>query len=561
MYVSISPEKEALRQIQLEKVRRLQMEEYKYNPMLWLEERFGEKKSDFRWSLLYEGLGHTWDGDKNPLYRAWRAIANGQWAGIEACTGSSKTYWLARVVLWFLDTHKDSLVVTSAPKQDQLKLHLWAEIGKIFYKFKKLRPKAALYNLRLVVEETDETAEFDYNNPDLSKSWQAVGFVAGVKADEQSATKAQGFHRKDMLIIMEETPGMPAPVMTAFQNTCTGDNNMILAVGNPDSQLDPLHIFCELANVAHFRVSAYDFPNVVLGKELMPGAVTRASIDRRLIQYRDVNSSMYLSRVRGISPSQSSDSLIQLDWLKNCRNHELLYDYSYHSVGVDVANSMDGDKAALAWFHGNQLMSIQEFPCKNANDLAYNLTMNSGELLENRRNDYETGTIQEHEVMDGFIGVDVVGVGVATVNALIEQNFNPVALQGAQWDEVIPIEQQDSLPNGNPHPNFGKPIYRFQNLRSQMAYELRIDLQEGNIKINMEDETEFTELCKECIAIRFKESGSYVVVESKENIKKRLGSRSPNKFDALMYANWVRKGYRLFTGIMPILAGNSPIGR
>jgi len=472
---------------------------------------------------------------------------------------TSKTYMLARVVLWFLDTHQDSLVVTSAPKQAQLTLHLWAEIQKIFHKFKKVRPKAALYNLRLVVEERDEKEAVDLENADLSKSWQAVGFVAGVGSDEQSATKAQGFHRKDMLLIVEETPGMPDAIMTAFMNTCTGDNNIILAVGNPDSQLDPLHLFCELGNVRNYRVSALDYPNVVLGKELMPGAVTVQSIARRLEQYKDVNSPMYLSRVRGISPAQSSDSLIKLDWIKNCRDHDLPYDYSYHAVGVDVANSVEGDKAALAWMRGNQLDEMQDFFCKNATHLAYNLFMDTATLDEHNYNDYGTSKLEDYDVMDGLIGVDTVGVGVATFNAFLDHGYNPVSLCGKQWDEVIPIDGADFLPDGKKNPNAGKPRYKFQNLRSHMAWELRTDLQDGNIKINITDEDEFNLLCKELIAVRFKESGNYIVVESKENIKKRLGGKSPNKFDALMYANWTRKGYRIFSGLMPIMAGSSQL--
>ena len=56
---------------------------------------------------------------------------------------------------------------------------------------------------------------------DYTSSWQAVGFVAGVKAGEDSATKAQGFHRKDMLIVMEECAGMPDEIMTSLQLTHT----------------------------------------------------------------------------------------------------------------------------------------------------------------------------------------------------------------------------------------------------------------------------------------------------------------------------------------------------
>lgn len=555
------PIREAQRLIEIEEIKRLQMMAWRLDPMLWLKERLKENPLDYQWSELREYAEHKWDGDKDPLYRVWQDVANGDWGGIEAATGTSKTFCIARIVLWFLDVYPDSLVVTSAPKQAQLSLHLWAEIQKIFHKFKAFRPKAALYNLRLVVEETDEKEAVDLNNADLSKSWQAVGFVAGVKADEESSTKAQGFHRKDMLIVVEETPGMPAPILTAFQNTCTGNNNIILALGNPDSQLDPLHQFCALSNVKNYRISAYDYPNVVTGKELMPGAVTQQSIERRLIQYKDVNSSMYLSRVRGISPSQSADSLIHLEWLKNCREHILPYDEGYHAVGVDVANSADGDKAALAWMRGNQLDHIQDFFCKNAAHLAYNIMLPDEEIVASGYNNYNTAKIYDFDVMDAFIGIDTVGVGVSTYNAFLDKGMFTLSLQGKQWDEVIPVDGLEFLANGNPNPNYKKPTYKFQNLRSQMAWELRIDLQNGDMKINMENDDEFDDLCKECISIRFKESGNYIVVESKENIKKRLGGKSPNKFDALMYVNWTRKGYRVLTGMMPMAAGGSYIGR
>ncbi len=505
----------------------------------------------FKVTLLDEADYYGFELDNNHLYVM---------GDFTVTHNTSKTFMLSRIVLWFLDVYPDSLVVTSAPKQAQLTLHLWAEIQKIFHKFKRIRPKAALYNLRLVVEETDEKAPVDLVNADLSKSWQAVGFVAGVGSEEQSATKAQGFHRKDMLIIVEETPGMPSAIMTAFMNTCTGENNIILAVGNPDSQLDPLHVFCSLNNVDNYRVSAYDFPNVVLKKEIMPGAVTIASIERRKLQYGDVESGMFLSRVRGISPSQSADSLIHLDWIIKARDQKLAYNEGYHAVGIDVARSTDGDKAALAWFRGNQLEEIQEFHCPSASHLAYNLFMQDDELHRAGYNNYKTSKLVEYDVMDGFIGIDTVGVGASTLDTFLDNGFSPVSLMGKQWDEVIPVDDTEFLPNGANNPNYKKPLYKFQNLRSQMLYELRIDFQEGNIKINMIDETEFMAFCKEAISIKFKESGNYIVIESKENIKKRLGGLSPNKIDALAYANWVRKGYRVLSGMMPVLSGLSRLG-
>jgi len=558
--LQLQHEEEALKRVEQEEVKLLQRKLWQLDPMLWLKERFKEDPAHFKWSMMPGYENHVWDGSKDPMYRSWLAIAKGaadgkpNWAGIEAATGTGKTFTLSRIVFWFLDCFEDSLVVTSAPKQAQLTLHLWSEISKAFYKFKRIRPKAALYTLRLVVDDTKAGDEdFDPDNPNLSKSWQAVGFVSGVGSVEESATKAQGFHRKDMLIITEETPGMPDAVMTAFKNTSIAGNNQILAVGNPDSQLDPLHTFCTLKTVHHFRISALDYPNVVLGKELIPGAVTQHSIDRRAVEY-GVEAPMYKSRVRGISPEQDTDSLIQRSWILNCVEHELPYDYSYHAVGVDVANSENGDKAALAWGNGNQLMEVHDFSCPNATHLAYNLFMETHELREKHYTNYNTRKLYEFDIMPGMVGVDTVGVGVATFNALLDEGLEPVSLSGGQWEDCIPEElyRDENDIDGSDKDKYRK-LYKFQGLRSQMWWELREDLRQGKIKINIDDKDLLSEIIKELITIKVTYRDNFIAVESKDTLKKRLSGKSPNKADAIVYWNWTRKGYRLYGGAMPVV--------
>lgn len=445
---------------------------------------------------------------------------------------TSKTFMLAKLVFWFLDVWPDSLVVTSAPKQDQLKLHLWAEVGRGFKKFKKLRPSAELFSLRLKADNRPDKLKDD-GDEDFSSSWQAVGFVVGTGANEDSATKAQGFHRENMLIIMEECAGMPDQIMTAFQNTSVGGNNIIAAVGNPDSQSDTLHRFVtsKMPRVKSFRVSAYDFPNVVIGRELIPGAVTRQSINERLMKYGE-NSNLYKSRVRGISPEQSIDSLIMLDWINQCVDLQV-QDDSYNAVGVDVANSEEGDKAALVWGLGCALTEIQEFQCPNATHLAYNLIYSAGELAKRGYQDYKTGKIEEYNIMTGCVGVDSVGVGVATLNALNDLQVGAVGLAGGQWDEAIPSDPD------------GKPMWKFSNLRTQMYWQLREDLREKRISIQLKDGLMLEQIKFELCVPKVSYTSSYIVLESKENIKKRMGGKSPNVADAIAYWNWMRHGYKL----------------
>lgn len=527
------------------------MELYRKDPMYWLEHRFGEDPRSFNWELWGGNYAtHVWDADKNPLMEAWRKLAEGENVGIEAATGTGKTYFLSRVVYWFLDVYPDSLVVTSAPKRDQLKLHLWAEITKSFNKFKRIRPKAELFSLRTVVEGQDDTATKkarknagEEEESDLSTSWQAVGFIAGAEAGSESATKAQGFHRKDMLIIMEECAGMPMAIMNAFQNTCTGGNNPILAVGNPDSELDVLHQFCEQPDVHSYRISAMDFPNVVLGEEIVPGAVTQRSIDRRRLKYGE-KSGLFQSRVHGRSPAQASDSLIMRSWIEDALQYERDFDGTYNAVGVDVANSETGDKAAAAYGRANRLCEVYEFKCPNATHLAYNIMMGDEDLFLKGYDNYKLPTLKDYEIMAQCIGIDAVGVGVATVNAFLDHGYQAVPLQGGQLLEVIPQDSQ------------GKPMYAFAGLRSQMYWELREDLRNGLVQFDIDNPAMMQRIMVELTTPRFKVSSSNVQVERKEDIKKRLGGKSPNVADCIVYWNWVRKGHYVQGGIAALSAGD-----
>lgn len=513
------------------------------DPIAWLDERFGEDPRAVMWSLYPEYKGHSWDGDIDPLAKAWNALAAGDWTAVESATGTGKTHFLSRVTYWFLDCFFNSLVVTSAPKEQQLKLHLWSEISRSFGQFKKIRPYAELTTLKLRVDGRRSTNE----NESDQNSHMAVGFIAGIKANEESTTKAQGFHRSHMLIITEETPGMPLPTLNAFENTSTGGHNLICAVGNPDAITDPLHTFIESYpnKVVPVRISALDHPNIVKGIEIIPGAVTQTSINNRLDKY-DLEHPFYKSRVRGICPKQSASSLIRYDWFMSCvpgepeyvAAGEILRGASRNAVGVDVANSETGDMAALAWGRANELQELQQFQCPNSNHLAYNLLYSDKELAERRVENYHTSKVYDYEVSAANIGVDPVGVGAGTVNAFLQEGYEVASLQGGQKKEYIPTETKR-----NPKTLEYEEVlmYEFNSWRSQAYWQLADDLQHRRVIISIRDKALRTQALRELLIVRYSNKGYKIAVEPKEEIKKRLGNKSPNLADCIVYWNWVRQ--------------------
>lgn len=476
---------------------------YRVNPLDYLVERLGFKRETIDWLSLPEYKDHKWDGTVNPFVYLLECLSQGiKKIGVESATGTGKTKIGAGIVLWFLECFENSLVITTAPKEPQLKLHIWKEIGVLYPNFSK----GALSTLRLNMHE----------DPKLT-DWQAVGFVAGVAADEASATKAQGFHAEHLLIILEETPGVPQPIIEAFQNTCDGPHNLILAFGNPDHQLDNLHRFCQLPNVTSIRISGYDHPNVVLkNPSFIPGAVTLDGLLDKKIRYGK-DGSLYLSRAKGISPGQSANSLISLKWIKEaverwksfCDENGRLVESELDGVkalGVDVANSEAGDKAAIAKGKGPVLIEVNDFQCPDSN-------------LLGKRNVYQL--MIDEQINDFNVGVDSVGVGAGTVNALKELDRYIVALGGADEPADLPNQEE-----------------KFKNLRSQMWWQLREDFRNGIISIPDDQE-----LIADLITPEWEPKNGKIIVESKETIKKRLG-HSPNKGDAVVYWNWVRDGKR-----------------
>ncbi|HZW38545.1 MAG TPA: hypothetical protein VFF33_04520 [Ignavibacteriaceae bacterium] len=409
-------------------------------------------------------------------------MVNKKWVGVESATGTGKTFIGALITFWFIECFPNSIVVTTAPKQEQLSLHLWKEIRNLYPLFNK----GELLKLRL---------RLNYGNDNRI----ALGFAAGIKADEESATKAQGFHAENMLIILEETPGIPMSVITALQNTCTSSNNLMLAFGNPDNQLDNLHRFCMLDNVEHIIISAFDHPNVVCKNSLLiPGAASMEGINRMKVRYGE-ESPLYLSRARGISPMQSIDSLIQVEWCIDAKDNEYM-DGDY-ALGVDAANSETGDKAAIALGKGNKLIEVNAFQCPDSGILGKR-------DIVRYMNDYKISADK--------VGVDGIGVGAGTINALKEINIKVVNILSASSPVKI-----NSAEN-------------FINLRSQMYWQLREDLRLKRIIIPNDNE-----LITDLTSIKWFLRNGKIAIEPKEEIKKRIG-RSTNKGDAVVYWNWVR---------------------
>jgi hypothetical protein len=497
------------------------MAHYQDDPIGFMTAELGIRRETLVWSELPEYEGHIWDGTPDPLAAWFRATAEWKDVGVESGTGTGKSFGLALVKLWFLASWQGARCFDFASKKDQLSEYSWMELGKLWPRFKVLFPSATLGALRIRMD--GKLREGD------SVGWGAFGQGVEVGAATEIAAGAAGMHAPHMHISVEEAQEFHQAASQGLENTCTAPHNLRTYVGNPDSQDDALHQFCELESTVHIRISALDHPNIVCNNArdpewsdvkgdvmIVPGAVSRASILRRLRRY-GVEHRHYQSRVRGISPPEHQEALIRQVWLDRAADRWRAQDlrWGFPGLGVDVARSEDGDKAAIADGLGAHLDEVISFPCPDVAQLGVRLAV----------------MITTRDIHERHVGVDVGGgYGGGTVDKLKElgiyvQAINPGSLAVPSIDETLLDEKGEVVRE--------EVLYR--NERAAMAWRLALDLQMNRIALPPDQE-----LHEDLRSIRWKSVLGKIQVEEKAEVMKRLG-RSPDKGDSVLLWNRVRE--------------------
>lgn len=299
---------------------------YRLDPVSWIEDKLGIARETLVWSMNggYFESGRVdehgdiieagWDGTPDPIVAILRGLAGWQDVAVESATGTGKTFLASCVILWFLSVFPGATVVTVAPTESHLVRNLWKEVTKRKKAFLEHHPDAMFQSLRIKMAPDDD---------ELSEAWTAYGFVAGVGASEESATRARGIHAEHLLFVMDEQNGIDPAVLEAIENTCTAPHNLRLALGNPNSVTDTLHQMAVQPTVTHIRVSAYDHPNIVGNDpdvdirdhhEVVPGAVSWKRIFKARGKYGPEPEfynvhALYQAFVRGICPTGSVQNL------------------------------------------------------------------------------------------------------------------------------------------------------------------------------------------------------------------------------------------------------------
>lgn len=416
------------------------------------------------------------------------------------CIPTHNSRLSATLVNWWVDTHPvdDTTVVTTATNWKQVRNVLWKEIPRV-------KADAGIGG-KVNADATWKMG--DRQDP--------IAF--GMKPDDKDESGFQGVHDQYVLVIMDEAGGISKEIFTAADAITTNKFARILAIANPN---DPSCYMAEVYkremrlkpeerswNIIQF--GAYDTPNFT-------GEVVPVEVATRLVQVDWVEARKkewgeddprFVARVLGEFPDVSDDGLFNMGRVMQSME---AYDTSEPDegmpimIGVDVAR-YGSDSSVIVSNQGGYIRIHGRYQGLNGPELARKV----GELA------VEMGAVE--------IRIDAIGVGASVLDSIY--NFVPPTIS------VVGI-------HGNAKSGDSTKWY---NYRAAMYDQFAKAVADGRVYLPDDDE-----LHNEIASIKYEYRGSALLIESKENMRKR-GIKSPDVLDAVIYA---------YQNINAIMAGDS----
>lgn len=407
---------------------------------------------------------------------------------VRACNAAGKSGCAARIALWFLFNHPQSIVITTAPTDRQVKGILWKEIG--------VAHARAKYDLggECITQELK-----------IERDWYAWGFTA----PDYDPERFQGFHAPYILVIVDEASGVSQDIQEAIDGILASGHARKLEIGNP---VDPVSVFAKsfkTPGISKIKISAFDTPNFTelgitredidsgaweqkaAGGLPMPWLVTPAWVSK-LVRRNGWDAPHVQSRILADFPATSDDTLIPLAWIEAAQQRNLERT-APHVLGLDPGAGGDPSMIYERW--GPVVRFRQEI---NEADTMV-VTGHAARALSDSKADRLQG--------------DVIGIGAGVLH------------RGRELGLPF-IDANASTKATNPERYANARAEWFWNLRERAAPD------RGELDLDPADE----ELAEELAAIKWKpDSSGRTQIEKKEAIKKRIG-RSTNRADAVAIA-------------------------
>jgi len=394
--------------------------------------------------------------------------------------GTGKTACAAVILLWFLFTHPNSKVVTTAPTWRQVKEILWHEVHKWYN-------KSLLRTMGAEILDTKLT---------LGTEMFAIG-VSSNKPDN-----LQGFHAENIMYIIDEANGVDENIFGAVEGALT-TNAKILMISNP---VNPVGYFYDAFS------KHKEFWKTITLSCSKSKFVSPSWIEDRKREWGE-NSPIYQARVLGEFPEEGVDVLIPLRLVERSMginvedfNVPVHNNRSYMQTGVDVARYGTNYSVLVVceWLHESDLIIVRDVVAHSKKDEFF--TAGRAQELD-----------LKHRV--NKILIDDTGLGGGVTTSLKHSYLS---------NKIVPV-------------NFGSASsdVKFGNLKAQIFWNMRVLFETNRILFDKSVEGRHLDrFLSQIPQLRYEFSGNQKIsIMDKSDITDDV-TDSPDWADALAIALW-----------------------
>lgn len=466
------------------------------------------------------------------------AVAKYQRVDVSACHDVGKSWISARIAIWFLSCFPFSKVITTAPTFNQVQNILWGEIRTAHANSRRrLGGRMNLTNWHL-------SPNGDWFGIGFSPRREAIG-----ESGQGTQSSFQGFHSEDILIIFDEATGIPPQIYDMAEGMLTSANAKFLKIANPTSRSSRFYKSFRSVETKSLKLNCFNSPNLIangitdlekLVKEIQ--AIRELPIEEakeRMTSYKvvrpyllvtnwvvgralewGIDHPLFQSKVLGEFPTTQENSIASLDMVEQAQLRVVWPDANDQKVlGIDVAR-FGTDSTVFTGLHGKKQIGKKELVKRDTTEIC-------GAAL----NEINTFGYQ-------VVVIDETGIGGGLVDLLSEAKREGripkyVEIRGVQFGGGLECKRENCK-----HLDCEKGKY--VNLKAKM-YGLLSDDIKKNLQLldGLDGEIYLDEL--PTILYSYDSKGR-MVIESKDEYKRRTGRKSPDFSDSLALANYGRYG-------------------
>jgi hypothetical protein len=420
------------------------------------------------------------------------AVQEAPLVAVRSAHACGKDWLAARLALWTFATGRKSIL--TAPTHRQVTQVLMSE-------------------LRRAWDASDLPGEMHQAGLRLpgDPEYRILAFVSS------DAPKFSGFHwPAGLLVILDEAEDIEAEVYESMLGNVTGARDRLLAIGNPLDATGKFYEICRPHSAwRKIKIRADESPNVIAGREVIPGLITREGIARFRQEYGE-DSGPWCSRILAEFPTGPAlDSVMEPAWLERAAaQHEartLHNNEARYKIALDPARH-GPDSSCVCVMRGNVVERFVQWRALDTMQLCGRLI----ELLREFRIYPEPhDDLPRHDdtglaANDGTVIVDEVGLGAGVVDRLKELRYPVRAFNSSRK---------------------ARDAQRYLNARAEAFWTLRQKLQKGQLAMARNGDA-----IEELLALRYDtNSAGRIQIISKPELRARLG-RSPDFADSLAMA-------------------------